>query len=281
MKKILILGTGRTASKLYKEVLNRHEDIYILHELMFDFHLKKDIDFFLRKYHVYKHPENIKYALDDVYSLRYFRNFRDEYPNKEELFDLFKQKKELDWSEALNELVTYKAQKNNFKYAGAKNPVHFSFTPRVMRKFNDLKVLYLVRDPRSIYASEIPMKFKDSNLSQFPRFKNKFLQRTLIFLYTTLEWTWSMIIYKRVKHKVMLCKYEELVSDPHKVFQDVFKYLDIEYRNELTQNLSVIGSSYLKNSPGMSEHGTEKWKTMLNLFEKVWFTTLIKLFNYS
>lgn len=281
MKKILILGTSRTASKLYKEVLNRNEDAYILHEIMFKFRFKIDVYSILKKHNVFNDKEKLNEALDEIYSKPFFRNLKTEYPDKERLIGEFQKLEKLNWQNTLNLFLELKAKELNKKITGAKNPVHFSFAPKVLRELNNVRILYLLRDPRSIYASEIPMKFKESELSQFPRLKNKFLQRLLIFVHTNIEWIWAMIIYKRIRKKILLCKYEDLVSNPDNMFQRVFNYCELPINKKYVKNIGVIGSSYVRNNEeGISKHGMEKWKNVLNKSEKVWFKILINLFNY-
>ncbi|MFW6026511.1 MAG: sulfotransferase [Candidatus Woesearchaeota archaeon] len=281
MKKILILGTSRTASKLFKEVLKKHENVYILHEIMFSFRFKTDIYSTLKKYNVSKNRDNLNEAFDEIYSKPFFRNFKTEFPDKEKLISQFQKLELINWESSLKLFLELKANELNKSITGAKNPVHYSFAPKVLKKLDDVKVLYLLRDPRSIYASEIPMKFKESKLSQFPRLKNKILQRLLIFAHTNIEWIWAMIVYKRLRKKVMLCKYEDLVYNQDKMFQRVFDYCGINYKKGYLEDIGVIGSSYIKNNDrGISQHGVKKWENVLNSFEKGWFKVLIKIFSY-
>ncbi len=281
MLKIFILGTSRTASKLYREILNKHQDVYILHEIMFDFRWKTDLHEIFQKHGVYKNRNNLDAALNEIYEKPYFRNFKTEYDNRDGLKNALQQLENFNWENVLTCLTELKARSLNKEVAGAKNPVHYSFAKKVLKNLNEVRVIYLLRDPRAIYASEIPMKFKDSQLSQFPRIKPAFLQRFLIFIYTNIEWIWAMITYKRVKNNVLFCKYEALVNDPKKIFNDVFEYCGLSFKEDYYTGLDVIGSSHQVNkNAGISKHGIDKWKNMLNGFEKLWFKILIGLFNY-
>lgn len=281
MKKIFILGTGRTASKFYKEILKKDENVYILHEIMFDFRYKVDINSLFKKYDVYKNKENLSKAISEIYSKDYFRNFQEEFPEQQLLIEELNSLKKLTWQSVLNAIVELKAKSMNKTVAGAKNPVHYSFAPKVVRTLKDVKILYLFRDPRSIYASEIPMKTKDSKLSQFPRLKSKTIQRILIFLYTNMEWIWSMIAYKRVAKSALMCKYEDMVKNYEEFMQNVFDYCEIPFKTDYLKEIGVIGSSHVKNTKdGTSFHGMKKWENMLNGFEKAWFKFLVWLFKY-
>ena len=281
MKKIVIIGTGRTASKLYREVFNRVPNVYILHEVMFDFRMKIDIDSLLRKHKAYSNTNNIHKAFDDIFSFSFFRNFKSEYKNPETLINNLTASDNITWGNALNTIIETRPYEQGYKIAGAKNPVHFSYAPKMIKELEDIKVIFLARDPRALYASELPMKTKSSQLSQFPRIKNRWLQRILIFSYTNLEWIWSMLIYNRLKNKLILCKYEDLVTNSEFLFKRVFDFCEIPYKQEYIENIGVIGSSHIRNNnKGFSDHALDRWKNYLNRFEKIWFKILISIFKY-
>jgi hypothetical protein len=107
------------------------------------------------------------------------------------------------------------------------------------------------------------------------------LQRILIFFYTNLEWIWAIIIYKRLKNKVLICKYEDLINGPDLQMSKVFEFCGLEYNKKYIEEVGVIGSSHVEDtSSGVSSHGVQKWKSMLNGFEKLWFKILIYIFKY-
>jgi len=282
MKKIFILGPGRTASKLYKETLKKHDDVYILHEIMYYFRFKTDIFSILKKHGVLNSKDKLKLAVNEIYEKPYLVNFRTEFPDKEEFLKILSSIEDLSWTSVLNSLIEEKTKSLNKKIAGAKNPVHFSYAPRVIREFeDDAMILFLLRDPRALYASEIPMKSRDYHLSQFPRVKNKNIQRVLIFIYVNIEFIWAIITYKRLKNKVLLCKYEDLIGNPTGMMEKVFNFCGLTFQEDYIKDAKIIGSSHIKqNESGISSHGMKKWETILNRFEKFWFKMIIGIFNY-
>lgn len=132
-------------------------------------------------------------------------------------------------------------------------------------------VIYLVRDPRALYALELPMQFKDSKLTQFPRIGIESIQRVMIFLYVNLEWIWLIITYKRFQNKDLLCRYEDLVNNPESDFRKIFEFCGVFYSDEFHKKLTVVGSSHeVDKNISISKHG----------LEKAWFNVLIKVFGY-
>lgn len=132
-----------------------------------------------------------------------------------------------------------------------------------------------------MYASEICQKLKKHPLSSSPQLKIRWLQRPLIFAHSTIEWIWAMRTYRNVQDRVLLCKYEELVTDTRRLMQRVFAFCGLEFSDDYLEGLSVIGSSHNVATKGISQHGIEKWKEKLNTFEQVWFTMLKDLFGYE
>jgi len=279
MKKIVIQGASRTASKLYRDILNKVDTVVVLHEIVFDFPFKNDIHATLKKHNAYTNKTNIRSAIDELY----LHNYRlgDEFPDKETLINPLETQKDLNWAKALNIFIQQKAINEELPISGAKNPVHSSRTKRLLDELDDVKVLYLTRDPRAMYASEIYQKLVKHPLSSFPQLRIRFLQRPLIFIHSSIEWIWSMMTYRRVQDRVVLCKYEELVTDPNNLMQRIFKFCELEYSDKYLNDLAVIGSSHKVESKGISKHGIEKWKTELNAFERCWFTLLKRLFRYD
>lgn len=280
MKKIIIQGTSRTASKLYREILNKVDDVVILHEIVFDFKFKNDVHSTLKKHKAYTIPKNIRPAINELYSNEYFKRIKAEYPDKETLISALEQQKNLNWGKALNVFIEQKAKNKNVKISGAKNPVHFSYTKKLLNKLENVKVLYLLRDPRAMYASEIHQKMVKQPLSNFPQLKLRFLQRWLIFFHSTIEWVWAIKTYRKVRNEVILCRYEELVNEPDKLMKRIFQFCDLIYSKSYLEELSVINSSHNVNNKGISTHGIEKWKRELNSFEFFWFSALKKIFKY-
>jgi len=289
MKKILILGISRTASKLFKEILNRNEDVVILHEVLFDFWYRTDMHSIFKKYGIYNSKDKLDQAFEEIYTKPYFKKLWIEYPEKNVLLETYKGMDKIDWTTALSTVIEKKARDLNRPVAGAKNPVHFSHTSKVLRELDEVKVLYLLRDPRAIYASEIPQKFRhDIPSAQFPIVRSRFLQRLLIFIHTNIEWIWALLIYRRVRKKVLLCKYEDLVSDSEMMMRRVFEYCDLSFSEQYLIDVPIINSSHVDkanqvegNDVGFSSHGLKKWQNSLNSFERLWFGILVKIFRYK
>lgn len=281
MKKIVIQGTSRTATKLYRDILNKVPGVYLQHEINFDFRFKRDINAVLKKHNVYKNKSNIRKAIDEIYNNPFFDRVVKEYPEKEVLIDILEQYPKITWSIALTVFLEEKSRRIDKNICGAKNPVHFSYTPKLLRELDNIKVLYLLRDPRAMYASELYQKGTKQKYSNFPQLKIRFLQRWLILLHTSIEWMWAILIYKRVKSKVVFCSYEQLVNDPMGLTQNIFNYCDLEYKPEYLNDTSVMNSSHAVEKKGISSHGLDKWKSQLNWAEKVWFKFLVNIMNYK
>lgn len=281
MKKILIQGTSRTATKLYRTVLNRVPNVYIQHEINFDFRWKKDIHSVLKKHGAYNKKENIRPAMEAIYNDPFFKRVVNEYPDKNILINALEKQEKLTWGNVLNVFLQERSKIIDKQVTGAKNPVHFSYTRKVMKEMDDVRVLYLLRDPRAMYASELYQKMTKQRYSKFPQLKIRFLQRSLIFFHTTIEWVWAVSVYNKNRKCVVLCRYERLVNEPEELFKDIFSHCDLPFSKEYLDDLSVINSSHKVSDKGISNHGIDKWRQKLNAFERFWFKTIMKFLDYK
>lgn len=280
MKKILIQGTSRTATKLYRKVFNNVPDVYLQHEINFDFRFKKDLNQIFKKYKAYNSTKGFLKAIDKIYEDPFFKRVENEYPDKKVLINSLEKARPLSWEKALAVFLEEKSRIEGKNVCGAKNPVHFSFTKRALKKLDDVKVLFLIRDPRAMYASELHQKMDKQRYSGFPQLKIRFLQRMLIFIHVNLEWIWALKTYKKVRRNVVLCKYENLIKEPEKLMKRIFSHCEIPFDLKYLENISVFNSSHKVTGKGVSDHGINKWKDELNRFEKHWFRVLISVFGY-
>lgn len=248
-----------------------------MHEIVFDFRFKNDVNAVLKKHNAYFDSKNIRNAINALYSDKYFKRIKAEYPEKETLIDALEKQDKLDWAKALNAFIEQKAINENKQISGPKNPVHSTFTKRLLNSLTNVKVLYLLRDPKAMYASEIHQKKVKQPLSNFPQLKIKFLQRPLVFFHTTIEWINAVKMYKKISDKVILCKYEELVNQPQELMKRIFDFCELEYSDKYLEEISVINSSHSVNNKGISKHGIDKWNKDLYTIERLWFNLLQKL----
>jgi hypothetical protein len=110
---------------------------------------------------------------------------------------------------------------------GEKTPGHATITTRLLSTHPHLKVIVVVRDPRAIFASalEVPWGVRDC-------------QR--------LAWRWRLV-YERMSadldafgaHRVLLVRYEDVVTDPSGFQRDVAAFLGVPLE------ISPVGSQEL------------------------------------
>jgi hypothetical protein len=280
---IFIIGPSRTASKLYRAILNNHPEIHITHEINYRFRLKNDIYKLLKEY-----SDDISYISSYMLNnLKYFPFLNQMSENEREEFKAEMDKLESPSDkELLDFLLAYNAKNKKKKYWGGKFPVHYSYLGYLLRYYPNAKVIFLTRDLRAIYASEKIKKqdFKRHKGSQWPRIKIKSLNILLIYFYCLLEWTWSTIIYKKYskKYNIKLYEYEKLITMPEQIVYDICDFVGIKATSAMLQNVSVIGSSYNSQNNkdlGFKKEAIYRWKEELNWFEKTSLTIWMKFFT--
>lgn len=279
---IFIIGPGRTASKLFRDILNRNEKVNITNEINFKFRVKTDVFKLLKE-----STGDISKVSDYMVKHPPYFHFLTEYNDEEK--GLFKEELDklntTDEKQVLDFLLSYNAKKENKEIWGSKFPVHYSYLKYLLNLYPECKVIFLSRDLRGLYLSDKIKKqdYKRHIGSQWPKIKFKPLNITLIYLYCVLEWCWSILIYRkyRKKYNLKLFKYENLIHNPSESVKRLSEFLDILITPEMIKDVSVIGSSFEgKTSKGFEKKAINRWKSELNFFEKVSLKMIMYLFQY-
>ena len=273
MKQIFILGIGRTGSKFYTQLLNSQKDIFVSPELIFKHPIKKDF---------YTLIEESLNALDSVEVLVYkLFNFKEratyistinKIGQKLMVFELLKLKELTPYS-IFDTIIKLSALQEGKTIYGAKFPVHYKYSEELINYFKESKILFLIRDPRAIYASDLKKKKKESK-SEHYRFKTKYFIRFFVFFYSILEWKMSLVVYEKLirkysKDRLKLMKYENIIFDNKSVVNDIAAFINYSANDFKLEDLKIKDSSY---DGGIS---ADRWKENINSIERFIFKLLI------
>ncbi len=268
--RIFILGVGRTGSQMMMNVLNKHSKIFIDNEINFLLRFKRDIVSEVKKIGDLKNDDNVLRLVNILYSDK----IRRDYPimgkiPKEEFKEKF-----LSSDRSLKSLfaliIDLKADLENKEISGAKFPVHFSYLTLLHSWFPEAKIIFLTRDPRAIYASELEMKKRRTYESQFPiRDKSPFY-RLAVMSYVIVQWIWAQRIYfkYRKKYNLYLSKYEEFVQHPEVSIKKICNYIGVDYEPSMLDIMVQDSSHEKEKKKGINTSTIDKWKHKLNKFEK-------------
>lgn len=273
MQQIFILGLGRTGSKFYMQLLNTHKEIFISPELIFRHPIKKDF-YSLIKTSI-EHGDSIDKIVKKLF------NFKERLPftktinkiGEKKLIDELTSLQNLTPYSIFNSFIKLSAQQEKKSIYGAKFPIHYKYSEELIEYFEDSKILFLTRDPRAIYASDLKKKKKESK-GEYYRFRVKYFIRFFVLFYTIIEWKMSMSTYKKCLNKygsndIKLFKYENIINNKNDVIKEISLLINCSTSDFIEEDVLIVDSSY---NSGIS---VDRWLTTVNVFEKFIFKLLI------
>lgn len=279
---IIILGVGRSGSKLVQNILNKNNEVYICPEMNFYSPYKKGI---------FSEIQNIKkdgnYSINLVKKVSKIKGKTSTFIEPMDIPLLTDKIEKGNFSPKIffSLLVTEKANmiKPSATILGAKFPFHFSFSGKFKKWYPNTKYIYLFRDPRAVLASELIMKSKTSKSSKFPTSRMPVINRLQINIYVLVQYlayyTHLKALLKNNKWKdSILIKFENLILDTENTIHGISNFCEIEYTDEM-KDIVVYGSSFHKKQKGFNKKTLYKWEEKLTNIEKYTFKKVNSLFD--
>lgn len=231
-----IIGIGRSGTTILSKLLNKYVDVQCLPEANF-------FVFFLQKYKNKKHftsqEINVIFEEIDIYSLSHpllgwkFESLE----AKKNIEKLLNSSKNISYNKLCILIFThFKVDGLNKEKATLlldKNPSYTIFVNEIAQALPNSKFVYIVRDYRAnILSRKQSIYLKSPNIAY---------NATRWKLYNQIAYNF----YKKNTDKVLIVKYENLVSEPEQEMQKIVNFLNIkseqetnDYDNTVTLNLN-------------------------------------------
>lgn len=267
---VFIIGGSRTGSTMLRTLLAQSKDIDIVDEMHFfaPRWLRLDIATRIRR-HVgsLSEPDAMDKLLDLFYSpmsLNWFWRTIDNQLNRQMLRDELAAR-DLSMQSIFDSILVVHAQMRNKPRIGAKFPMHYSFTDRLLEWYPDCLLLHTTRDPRAVYSSQA-QKYLSEDQSRVSQSYMRFRQ----FVHINLQITLTARLHNRLKDRsnYRLVRYEDMVSNPEVEIKDICEFLGTEFVPEMLQP-KRFGSSYEKPGEigrGIAVNSLERWRTSISPF---------------
>ena len=276
---LFILGISRTGSKFYMQLLNTHREVSILPELLFQHPMRRCLERDLRR-HLSGSPDP-ESVLEFVRSQRYKDTYV-ESVGKLEGDEFVAQLKQATGTTTLNVLrAIVRAAGRGCRIAGAKFPVHYSQGGRILSELPASRIIYLTRDPRDIYCSDLVMKTRRFRASAFLSVARALLAPFLL-VYTVLKWKHSLWLYRRWeamfgKDRIELFRYESIAADCLGAARSIAGFVGVDPADLDLDAVRTMDSSFSDGAFG------PRWKSSLNFVERAAFNLLgaARLRNYD
>lgn len=262
---IFIFGCPRSGTSLLTRILDCHPRIAI----PFESHFYNTFYPWLSDYGDLHLKANYQRLIDDVLSTEVMRDWNPP-PQREQVLTAIEQ---FDFPGIVQGFMSAWTQAQGKQRWGEKTPAHVFYWPEILRDFPNLQVLHIVRDGRDVALSWQKARFGPKHI--YP-----LAQKWVNYLETV-----EQLRAQLDDNQFLAIRYEELLSQPEKVTQEVCTFLGEEFDpNMLNFHKSVQyyptdrrNQQNLSRPPMLANIG--KWHTSmsrreLRIFEAVAGTTL-------
>jgi len=179
--------------------------------------------------------------------------------------DEFMQCEHRDWPALFTTILRLYAAKNGSSRWGEKTPGHYRFVAELLEWYSNCHVIFVIRDPRAVVASNLRAPFSPSY--------SWFVAR---------RWREMWDIYKThsADKRVSLIRYEDFVMDTERVLEDVKELLCVEAGPKVCEQTVSGGETELKGwreqhlqsaFGEVNPDAMERWREQLSPYD-VWIT---------
>lgn len=255
-----IVGSGRNGSTLLGSILNAHSQVFLPPE---QYILGYDV----MKWQLLRHKSweaIVDEIVKDYNQEKSTCNWGVDFNDSVKTILLGLSKEEQNFANIYGVLIQFYAKQLNttFEFYGDQSPISTHLIPRICEAFTESKFVFLIRDPRDVVLSY-------SKISNHPAKDWKL---------AVWKWNDSIKMFDYVqkkygKEKVLILKYEDLVTNPEEKVKEVCSFLSISFekenmmerRTDSAQKLGVENLSIHANlKKKISASSVGKWKKELS-----------------
>jgi hypothetical protein len=151
--------------------------------------------------------------------------------------------------------------KSEGNYFLEKTPKYYLILPEIMKMFPDARFIFLFRNPVQIYASFLTT-WGNNGFGKLHKWRH----------YYNLTHGYKMLSdgYELLKDRSYGIQYEQFVSDPEKYTEEILNYLELDYQEGLTHEVSaqeIKGSNVdpkVKQYKNVDKRSLSGWKNVFN-----------------
>lgn len=218
---LFVVGTGRSGTTFLAQDLGRIGEEKI-------FSIPYETAFFIDTYnHKKLDSKNLRKRIDIMLN-RAFVKFNYAGIN-EEIYDYLEKSPKLTYKELFIALSKTIASREGYKILPStvieKTPTHIFHTHKILREFNDAKIIIIERSPFSVISSSI--KYGINRLKILP------LSRKMHILAQFWEWKRNFnqarkLLKKVPKHQILLINYDDLILNPEEIREKLSEFLGLK-----------------------------------------------------
>lgn len=299
---ISIVGVSRSGTTLMRHILNSSDQIAICDENHFLGHLipSEGVRYKFRKFGDLNKDDNVHDLVEYIYNGGLEKSFKKHrywswhwywIVKRVDKEDFVRRILNSDRSERALFTVMMRvfADRKGKPIMGEKTPAHIRYVPTLLEWFPNGKIIHMLRDPRSVFVSELRRRKQEPYSTPYRQLKRvDFLFTFFIVLQTTLSWFESIVRYHKYRelypNNYYLLKFEDLVNDPEKHTRRVCDYLGVEFQEKMLDQV-VVSDGFRLGQPGFDKQAATRWKEhippWINAWFLFWFRKHLKEFGYA
>jgi hypothetical protein len=264
---VFIIGGSRTGSEMLKTMLSASTDLDFVDELFLlcPRWLHRDLDGLIRaRVGEISSVESRERLVDLLYSgepYGWVWGKASEKFDRDVLRDSL-DADNLDLKAILDALMEAHAAVTGKTGRGAKFPMHFGYSARLLEWYPDCRLVHTTRDPRAVYASQANKYVTDAD-PVLAKSWMKFRQ----FAHINLQVSWTARVHRQLrKHpNYMLVRYEDVVQDPEGQIRQLCQFLNVEFVPAMLAP-KQYGSSFGKigKNRGVDRSSLTAWRKLVH-----------------
>jgi Sulfotransferase family len=279
---IFVVGLPRTGTTLTRFILNSSKEVGIGGESRFfegtrrlGFETRQSFRRQLAKIGDMSSEAGAKQVVDYIYSIRK-NNFWGKLAKTIDREEFLRRLLETDRSErALLDLaMSFYADGKPLR--GEKTPAHIYSVPAIFEWFPNTKIIHTFRDPRAVYISQTQKHNGHSFILPLIFRRIGFVFELYSSLYVMVTWLHAIRLHheyqRRYPNQYYLLKYEDLVSNPRVALQKLCDFLEIQFTEEMLQQV-VVNSSFIPREQvqGFDAQAIDRWRKHMHPIIYRWF----------
>ena len=145
---------------------------------------------------------------------------------------------------------------------GAKFPVHYSMTKKLLEWFPECRLIHTTRSPKDVYASQAA-KYTTSSQNWVSRNFSRLQHFVHINIQTA--WTARCHLNFQTHPNYRLVRYEDVVTNPEESIRDLCEFLDVPFIEQMLEP-NQYGSSYgnKKERRGIATKSIGRWREKIS-----------------
>ena len=185
-------------------------------------------------------------------------------------FDGLTESEKKQWKENYLKFMKTVSYANNGKRLLIKNPANTARIPMLLELFPDAHFIHIYRNPYKVYLSTIKMRNRVLDKLALQKGEKDVIEKQVIENYKRIMNGFFKQKKQIPKDKLVEIKYEDLVSDPIKQVEKIYKTLNLPGLNKALSNMNA----YLNKQKDYKTNVYNIDNNIINKIQKEWKFTL-------